>query len=101
MTMTMTTRTMTAGMSAGAVGETAGTAGTAGMSPIVRSVARVGGTLCRRLGLRSDAGMSTAEYAVGTIAAAALAAVLYTVVTGSSVVAGISAIVTRALTVNF
>lgn len=55
----------------------------------------------RRLALGTDDGMSTAEYAVGTIAAAALAAVLYTVVTGSSVVSGLSALVTRALKVNF
>jgi hypothetical protein len=31
--------------------------------------------------VRGEAGMSTAEYAIGTIAAAAFAAVLYTVVT--------------------
>ena len=46
-------------------------------------------------------GMSTAEYAVGTIAAAALAAVLYVVVTGQSVTAGLSALVNRALAVHF
>ena len=33
-----------------------------------------------------EAGMSTAEYAVGTVAACAFAAVLYKVVTGGSVV---------------
>ncbi|MGW3292862.1 DUF4244 domain-containing protein [Streptomyces xiamenensis] len=38
-------------------------------------------------GARRDAGMSTAEYAVGTIAAAALAAVLYQVLTSDTVVA--------------
>jgi hypothetical protein len=38
--------------------------------------------LGRLVALGSDTGMSTAEYAVGTIAAAAFAAVLYTVVTG-------------------
>ncbi len=37
-------------------------------------------------GARGDAGMSTAEYAVGTIAAAALAAVLYQVLTSDTVV---------------
>lgn len=48
-----------------------------------------------------DAGMSTAEYAIGTIAAAALAAVLYSVVTGGSVVSALTALVQRALSVNF
>jgi hypothetical protein len=45
--------------------------------------------------------MSTAEYAIGTIAAAAFAAVLYTVVTGDSVVGALTALVQRALTVSF
>lgn len=49
----------------------------------------------------NDAGMSTAEYAVGTIAAAAFAAVLYAVVTGSSVVTGLGSLVERALSVSF
>ncbi len=47
------------------------------------AVRRVGrGALARLVEvMRGDAGMSTAEYAIGTIAAAAFAAVLYTVVT--------------------
>jgi thiamine monophosphate synthase len=48
-----------------------------------------------------DDGMSTAEYAIGTIAAAAFAAVLYTVVKGDSVVSALTSIVQRALSVNF
>jgi uncharacterized protein DUF4244 len=49
----------------------------------------------------SDGGMSTAEYAIGTIAAAALAAILYTVITGDSVVSALTALVQRALSVTF
>jgi hypothetical protein len=45
----------------------------------------------------SEAGMSTAEYAVGTVAACAFAAVLYRVVTGDSVVSGLTDLVDRAL----
>jgi hypothetical protein len=45
----------------------------------------------------ADDGMSTAEYAIGTIAAAAFGAVLYTVVTGDSVVTALTGIVQRAL----
>lgn len=44
-----------------------------------------------------DAGMSTVEYAVGTVVAAAFAAVLYKIVTGDSVVAGLTALVNSAL----
>lgn len=44
-----------------------------------------------------DEGMSTAEYAIGTIAAAAFGAVLYTVVTGDSIVSALTGIVERAL----
>jgi hypothetical protein len=45
----------------------------------------------------AEAGMSTAEYAVGTVAACAFAAVLYRVVTGGSVVAALGHLVQRAL----
>jgi hypothetical protein len=44
-----------------------------------------------------EAGMSTAEYAVGTVAACAFAAVLYRVVTGDSIVVGLTALVDSAL----
>jgi hypothetical protein len=50
--------------------------------------------------LGADDGMSTAEYAVGTIAAVAFAAILYAVVNGAPVVAGLSNLVQRALTVK-
>ena len=53
------------------------------------------------VGLDADDGMSTVEYAIGTIAAAAFAAVLYTVVTGNSVVTGLGSLVQRALTAGF
>jgi hypothetical protein len=42
-------------------------------------------------------GMSTAEYAVGTVAACAFAAVLYKVVTGGSVVTALGDLVQSAL----
>jgi hypothetical protein len=45
----------------------------------------------------ADAGMSTAEYAVGTIAAVAFAGVLFKVVTSASVQAALTAIINRAL----
>jgi hypothetical protein len=44
-----------------------------------------------------ESGMSTVEYAIGTIAAAAFAAVLYTVVTGDSIVTALTNIIARAL----
>jgi hypothetical protein len=45
----------------------------------------------------ADAGMSTAEYAVGTLAAVAFAGILYKVVTSGHVQAALTAIIDRAL----
>ncbi|MCT7661757.1 DUF4244 domain-containing protein [Mycobacterium deserti] len=45
-------------------------------------------------------GMSTVEYAIGTIAAAAFGAILYTVVTGDSIVTALTNIISRALNTN-
>lgn len=44
-----------------------------------------------------DAGMTTAEYAVGTVAAVAFAAVLYKIVRSSAVQAALSSIIRSAL----
>jgi hypothetical protein len=53
--------------------------------------------IARRLRLTTDAGMSTAEYAVGTVAAVAFAAVLYKIVRSDAVSAALTAIVNKAL----
>ena len=45
-----------------------------------------------------ESGMSTVEYAIGTIAAAAFGAILYSVVTGDSIVGALTNIISRALT---
>jgi hypothetical protein len=50
--------------------------------------------------LTDESGMSTVEYAIGTIAAAAFGAILYTVVTGDSVVTALTNIINRALNTN-
>ena len=47
-----------------------------------------------------DDGMSTVEYAIGTIAAAAFGAILYTVITGDSIVSALTNIINRALNTN-
>ncbi|APT85995.1 membrane protein [Corynebacterium flavescens] len=47
--------------------------------------------------LSNDRGMSTIEYAMGSLAAAALAAVLYAVINGGGVVDAIESIITDAL----
>jgi hypothetical protein len=54
---------------------------------------------CREF-LLADDGMSTVEYCVGLIAAAALAVVLYGIVTGDDVLNAITSIVKRALAVQ-
>jgi len=55
--------------------------------------------LQRRLAMLvvDESGMSTVEYAIGTIAAAAFGAVLYSVVTGDSIVGALTNIIARAL----
>ena len=45
----------------------------------------------------ADEGMSTVEYAIGTVAAAAFGAILYTIITGDSVVNALTNIISRAL----
>lgn len=47
--------------------------------------------------VESEDGMSTAAAAIGTIAAAAFGAILYTVVTGDSIVSALTNIIARAL----
>jgi hypothetical protein len=64
-----------------------------------RAVREAAWTLRTRLlvAATADDGMSTAEYAIGTIAAAAFGAVLYSVVTGDSIVSALTDIIDRAL----
>ncbi|MDQ1730332.1 MAG: hypothetical protein QOK10_491 [Pseudonocardiales bacterium] len=67
------------------------------MAPLRRVVGRLARTL-KLLG--TEAGMSTAEYAVGTVAAVAFAAVLYKVVRAPAVQSALSQIITSALHVS-
>lgn len=50
---------------------------------------------------RSDKGMTTSEYAMGTIAAAAFAAVLYKIVTSGTVSAALESVIGKALDAPF
>ncbi|MCM2427130.1 DUF4244 domain-containing protein [Streptomyces sp. RKAG337] len=54
-----------------------------------------------RLRSAADAGMTTAEYAVGTLAACGFAAVLYKIVTSGAVKSALSGLIERALNVSF
>lgn len=47
--------------------------------------------------IADDSGMSTVEYAIGTVAAAAFGGILYSVVTGDSIVGALTNIINRAL----
>lgn len=47
-----------------------------------------------------ESGMSTVEYAIGTVAAAAFGAILYSVVTGDSIVSALTNIIAKALSTN-
>lgn len=51
----------------------------------------------RRVGRLRSVGMTTAEYAVGTLAAVAFAAVLLAVVKSGAVMSALTGIITRAL----
>ncbi|WP_324606689.1 DUF4244 domain-containing protein [Kitasatospora azatica] len=62
-----------------------------------RGLRRLTGWPRRRFAGRPDGGMSTAEYAVGTVAACGFAALLYKVVTGGSVTAALTDLLDRAL----
>ena len=62
---------------------------------VQRITVRTNATLARLIG--DDEGMSTAEYAIGTIAAAAFGAILYTVVSGDNIVSALTGIITKAL----
>lgn len=66
-----------------------------------RIAARYRRGVVRRLGWAPDAGMSTAEYAIGTIAACAFAALLYKVITSPQILDLLTGLVSRALHVPF
>lgn len=51
----------------------------------------------KAIGATFEAGMTTAEYAVGTVAAVAFAAVLYKIVRSPAVSSALSSIITSAL----
>ncbi|MCX4583787.1 DUF4244 domain-containing protein [Streptomyces sp. NBC_01481] len=51
--------------------------------------------------MRKDAGMTTSEYAMGTIAACAFAAVLYKVVTSGAVSGALQSVIGKALDAQF
>ncbi|GGX49666.1 hypothetical protein GCM10010298_11270 [Streptomyces microflavus] len=55
----------------------------------------------RRLGRSADRGMTTSEYAVGTIAACAFAAVLYKVVNSGPVMSAMQSMIEGALDAKF
>ncbi|MET9362214.1 DUF4244 domain-containing protein [Streptomyces sp. NPDC006632] len=57
-------------------------------------------TSALRRRVRRDDGMSTSEYAVGTLAACAFAAILYKVVTSEGVVSALNQLITKALDVQ-
>ena len=58
--------------------------------------------LSRRLhGDRPDAGMTTAEYAVGTVAACGFGGILYKVITSPEVLGLITDVISRAFALSF
>lgn len=60
-------------------------------------LARLLAAVCARVRTGVDAGMSTAEYAVGTVAACGFAALLWTVLHSGTVQGALSGLVSKAL----
>ncbi|MFI6085395.1 DUF4244 domain-containing protein [Streptomyces sp. NPDC051217] len=54
-----------------------------------------------RVGVRTDSGMASAEYAMGTLAACGFAAVLYKVVTSGPVAGALESVIGNALDAKF
>ncbi|MFH9723806.1 DUF4244 domain-containing protein [Streptomyces sp. NPDC017254] len=79
----------------------AGKAGKAGMAGAAGRAAVRGWWRVRREAVRRDAGMTTSEYAVGTIAAAGFAAVLYKIVTSETVSGALESVIGKALDAPF
>jgi hypothetical protein len=73
------------------------------MTTLTRGTARPTGRLARRRWWRADdeVGMTTAEYAVGTVAACGFGGILYKVLTSPEVVQLLKDVIARAIGVAF
>ncbi|WP_405874596.1 DUF4244 domain-containing protein [Streptomyces zaomyceticus] len=78
-----------------------GKAGAAGRADAAGRAAVRAWWRVRREAARRDAGMTTSEYAVGTIAAAGFAAVLYKIVTSEAVSGALESVIGKALDAPF
>lgn len=82
---------------------TSGTRTSSSRPRLIRTPLRGGRTAVDRVNAQvlrlvtDDDGMSTAEYAIGTIAAAAFGAILYTVISGDNIVSALTGIIDKAL----
>jgi hypothetical protein len=77
--------------------------GLAGYMTLIKRIAQRAKRFRTAVRIRTavDAGMTTAEYAVGTVAACAFAALLYKVITSTQVLDLLTGVVSRALHVPF
>ena len=73
----------------------------AGHMKLIKRIAQRAKTIRMTIRTAVDAGMTTAEYAVGTVAACAFAALLYKVITSTQVLDLLTGVVSRALHVPF
>lgn len=70
-------------------------------APLVAVTSLQSRVLARVAGEDSDAGMTTAEYAVGTVAACGFSGVLYKVITSDQVLDIVKGLIGRALKLSF
>ena len=73
--------------------------GWASVRAVLRDRVSIAAPRLRRLRRLADAGMTTAEYAVGTLAACAFAAVLIAVVRSGAIKSALSGLLTTALSI--
>ena len=71
------------------------------MATFTRDLARPTGRPGRRRSVGDEAGMTTAEYAVGTVAACGFGGILYKVLTSPEVVQLLKGVIERAFGVAF
>jgi hypothetical protein len=73
----------------------------AALATVRTAPARLATAVQSRQTAGSDAGMTTAEYAVGTVAACGFAGVLYKVVTSPIVIDLLKAVISKAFSLSF
>lgn len=71
------------------------------MTALTTAPARLAAAVQSRAALASEAGMTTAEYAVGTVAACGFSGVLYKVITSPQILDLVKSVISKAFHLSF